>query len=118
MRYLANFGQASKDAQALQSPTLERLAVKGCDGFTSSDLIQILSSSLNLGSVFDDSGNYNPMERLNAISLINRDPDTGLLIPWACETSLKELRFCMQWGDGLDQGRCTFASKSCLDWKG
>lgn len=92
MKHVLDFGQASKEALMKQYSTIESMSIDGCDGFTSEDMVQALSSSPNLRTLIDvDYGTYR-VGRLHANIFIDQDPETELLRPWVCEASLKEFR--------------------------
>jgi len=89
------FGGDAMQALTKSLPTLKELVVDGCGDFTSNDLAQVLSSSPNLHTlVAIDDGPYimNAFSHFEAGAFIDRDPSTGSLKRWACETSLKVLK--------------------------
>ncbi|KAG0216616.1 hypothetical protein BGX31_000544 [Mortierella sp. GBA43] len=93
--YTARFGSKARQALAKHFPTLQVLAVDGSRDFTSKDLIWVLSSCprLRILNVIDeDQYVRDTFIRFGAREFIDMDPFTGALNPWACESSLKELR--------------------------
>ncbi|KAG0246480.1 hypothetical protein B0O80DRAFT_454130 [Mortierella sp. GBAus27b] len=71
-------------------PTLEKLEIHKCHGFTINDAVQVLATSPNLCTLIDlDSTEW---DCVDLQVFVNADPETHSLVPWACESSLKELR--------------------------
>ncbi|KAF9089937.1 hypothetical protein BGX23_006361 [Mortierella sp. AD031] len=88
---------AAADAVLRHCRTLRQLEVKRSAGLTSAHMQQTLSSSPNLIS-FVTLYNYPYNENMQfstnathfmALDFIDRDPDTGTLKPWLCESILK-----------------------------
>ncbi|KAK3810939.1 MAG: hypothetical protein J3Q66DRAFT_350562 [Benniella sp.] len=83
------FGEAARTALAKHFSTLVELDVTLCRNFTSADLVQVMSSCPNLHALNDFYANES---RIDANTFIDRNPTTGSLKSWACETSLRVLK--------------------------
>ncbi|KAG0229384.1 hypothetical protein B0O80DRAFT_448504 [Mortierella sp. GBAus27b] len=90
------FGRAAMKALTGHFLTLRVLLVDGCSGLTGDGIIQALSSCPNLHTLVAINDASYPhgtgFTRLNADVFIDRDPSTGALKPWLCESSLKILK--------------------------
>ncbi|KAK3811129.1 MAG: hypothetical protein J3Q66DRAFT_351100 [Benniella sp.] len=88
-----NVGITLMDALAKHYSTLEVLELAKRDETFNKYLVQVLSSSPNLRNLTSmDFALGRVCFVLDAKSFIDLDPNTGLLKPWGCEGSLKELR--------------------------
>ncbi|KAK3813270.1 MAG: hypothetical protein J3Q66DRAFT_390148 [Benniella sp.] len=79
---------AGKMSLANHFSTLQMLDVSQCDSFTDDDLVKVLSSCPHLHTLNDHSGDGSC---IHSNAFIDRDPTTGLLKAWACESSLRVL---------------------------
>ncbi|KAG0215622.1 hypothetical protein BGX31_000810, partial [Mortierella sp. GBA43] len=90
---VAMFGRAALDALANSFATLETLHLEGCY-IDDIDLAQVLRSCSRLQWV-SITNRFVRREAgfpcMNASAFIDRDSDTGTLVTWACEASLKYL---------------------------
>ncbi|KAG0246307.1 hypothetical protein BGX31_003210 [Mortierella sp. GBA43] len=88
-------GEATKEALLKHLSTLERLELDSqFEGFTAHDRIQMFACCPNLRALvtIDYHNKWNVhCAGFKAEEFIDRDPNTGLLNPWACERSLREL---------------------------
>ncbi|KAG0246308.1 hypothetical protein B0O80DRAFT_499632 [Mortierella sp. GBAus27b] len=86
------FEKASMKALASHFSTLEMVVITHCSSVSGEFLVQVLSSCPNLHTMMDVQGTLqgSKYHRLDANLFIDRDPVTGLLRPWPCETTLKE----------------------------
>ncbi|KAF8986066.1 hypothetical protein BGZ46_009863 [Entomortierella lignicola] len=94
IRPSAEFHKASKSALVKYYSTIEDLFVASVK-YSSEELRLLLSSAPNfqtLITITDGEYMYGPIPQIDSSMFIDQDPDTGLLRPWACESSLKELR--------------------------
>ncbi|KAK3810907.1 MAG: hypothetical protein J3Q66DRAFT_350467 [Benniella sp.] len=89
----SEFGNDAVEALTKHVSTLEELSVGMCHGPTGNDLVQILASAPRLHTFGfcgeRSTGNMYPC--FSADKFVDRDPSTGSLATWACETSLKVL---------------------------
>lgn len=94
LKNIESFGSATRKALSSHFPTLERLLVDQTSGFTSHDMLQVLSSSPKLHTLVDlfiNPRGRRGYRRLDAVTFVDQDPNTGLLNAWSCENTLKEL---------------------------
>ncbi|KAF9204536.1 hypothetical protein BGZ49_005177 [Haplosporangium sp. Z 27] len=94
IRPSAEFHEASKSALIKHYSTIEDLFVASVK-YSSEELRLLLSSAPNLQTLItitDGEYIYGPIPQIDSSIFIDQDPDTGLLRPWACESSLKDLR--------------------------
>ncbi|KAF9085784.1 hypothetical protein BGX29_001774 [Mortierella sp. GBA35] len=92
---LSTLDALSADALVQHCPTLESLMFRMTPGLTSAHMRKILSSSPNLHTFITlDDGEYVSPEvtYFLAEDFIDRDPATGAIKPWLCESSLKVFR--------------------------
>ncbi|KAI8362233.1 hypothetical protein B0O80DRAFT_493242 [Mortierella sp. GBAus27b] len=87
--FFVEFKDAAKKALIQHCPTLEKLVNRSDHGFSKEELVCILASSPNLRKFHCDktTDSDNSVE-----ALMDEDPSTGLLKPWACELSLREFK--------------------------
>jgi hypothetical protein len=84
----ASFGRAVMEALAKHFSTLQMLKMNGSNGHSGNDVIHILCSCLRLRSlIIVDSSS-----KLDTMVFVDQDPVTGVLRPWECEATLKELK--------------------------
>ncbi|KAK3811048.1 MAG: hypothetical protein J3Q66DRAFT_350856 [Benniella sp.] len=84
----ASFGRVVMEALAKHFSTLEALKLNGSSGRSGNDVIRILCSCPCLRSfIIIDSPS-----KLDTMVFVDQDPVTGVLRPWECETTLKELK--------------------------
>jgi hypothetical protein len=86
----AKLGPKSVNALAMHYSTLEEFYIDGNNDVPSSDLVQILRSCPHLHT-FCYTNMTNGSSAVYGEAFIDLDPDTGLLMPWLCEGSLKML---------------------------
>ncbi|KAK3811054.1 MAG: hypothetical protein J3Q66DRAFT_372740 [Benniella sp.] len=84
----AVFEEMATNALEKHYPTLEALELTGSCMLSDNEVVQVLCSCANLQyfTYLDVFGG------LEAEAFIDLDPGSGLLKPWKCETTLKELR--------------------------
>jgi hypothetical protein len=86
----ASFTTGDTRALMKHCPTLEKLEIHKCDGFTINDTVEVLATSPNLRTLIDL--DYSEWNCVDPKVFVDADPETHSLVPWACESSLKELR--------------------------
>jgi len=88
VRSTAHFGITAMNALEKHFPTLESLVIDRSPEFPQDGLTQVLSSCPNLHTLVDAGA----FSALDAETFVDQDPDTGLLKPWKCESTLKVLK--------------------------
>lgn len=89
------FRGAAMEALATHFGTLEELAVYGCSGFKGIHLARVLSFSprlRSLAAIDDECYLRSTYPHFDADTFIDKNPKTGSLNTWACETSLRVLK--------------------------
>ncbi|KAK3836378.1 MAG: hypothetical protein JOS17DRAFT_734043 [Linnemannia elongata] len=94
---IPQLGPIAAEAIVKHCLTLEVLSLTKAYGLWSDTILRILSSSPKLESfvtLIDDDNRYpcSEMTHILAASFIDVDPPSGLLNPWACESTLKIFR--------------------------
>ncbi|KAK3810835.1 MAG: hypothetical protein J3Q66DRAFT_350327 [Benniella sp.] len=85
------FGEAAVQALERHYPTLEVFDINARIDSQRNELVRVLSSSPNLRALISPHNMWSA-NRCETSAFIDRDPATGALKVWACETSLKILK--------------------------
>ncbi|KAK3811131.1 MAG: hypothetical protein J3Q66DRAFT_351102 [Benniella sp.] len=89
---MAVFQKALMDALAKHFSTLEVLDTRGCGGVSDNEVVQALSSCTNLHALLN-TNSYPSRNHSTTDAKVFIDLDSaGLLRPWKCEATLKELK--------------------------
>jgi len=99
VRSNARLGRAAMEVMKRHHPTLEKLDIHGNPGLLSSDLVQLLRHSINLHTfAYTEMPSRWASDKSYVCTnmFVDLDPDTGALLPWKCERSLKVLQVTLE----------------------